>query len=554
MSDYTAAYYDALAEDITLTNKAQADALVQVKQVSDYSQQLVDLANQQDQFIPGTMKTPESLRVERLGQLEAQQRAQKAAQAANFDELLVTLGQSAAQLAQERVATATKIAKDSSVSLFEDPIGAIVNAFTLPWDQQKLAGIEEKAKQVRGAMDDVNHHVQNSAVTAEAIKTKVTEASIASESAAVANLLSAKAIGARMEALKNNAFATDRVLTLNRNQVDILHKITVQEDADEQRQMRREQHAKSMELLRLQQESAQRAKSKQDAEDAGEREMFNLVNTALTYGGQRPLENMTKMKFLPKERIQGLLDLGMRLAVSKPGTESFGETVQERFDSQFLTGWQPDPKLPAQQRIMQEQLKMRANAQETHGKDKAMMDAQTEANWRQWWNNEQNNIVEGSPLRAPAPVVFARNSDIIKHPIWQKYITPTLSETNANSPLNEKSVIAAVAEAVRTGDTNTAEAGAFLSQIFKQAVAVNNTVNEFEKIAGRRQTKYGFSTRGSKLFGRETLDLTDSVQAQAAIQGELMSKYGVGLKLLGVQPPSFRGEITNPPISTPTLP
>ncbi len=542
--------YAALAASIEETAEAKATAKAELIQTRQLSEQLVAASQAKNQFIPGTSKTAESLRVERLGELEAQRKKQAIAEAADFDNLQIILGQDLAKLANEQRTITAKIAKDSSVSLFDDPLTALANAFTLPWDEQALAGVTQKIDVTTKAMNSINNHVQNSAQTVEAVKTKVTEASIASETEALANMFSVKAINAKLDAIKNNSAAVDRVLQFGRYETEQLFRTVQAHDNEEARQQRREQHAKSMELLKLQQASAARAEKKFAEEEDHNKRIVGLVNSALLASGKNPID-LNTVKLLPKDKIEKLIEVGMRLQTSPVGTFSFGDTVQERFDNSQALGWIPNEKLPAQQIVMEMQLKARSNAAETAGKDKAAIENQTEANFAKDWVDGQKNIREGSPFKAPAPILFARNSDIIKHPIWQKYVTPTLNESNARLPLNEKVVSLAAADAVAAGEISSTEAAVFLSNVFKQAVIVNNTVNEFPKIAGRAQTMYGMRA-DTGMFGKETVDMTDPVQANLVIQSINIRRFGLVRAKLGTG--KFSGPVTNPPVSQPSFP
>jgi len=514
--------YEALATNLSDISKAKAEAEAAVIQTRQLSEQMVAAKTAKDQFIPGTGKTAAGMAVESLGNLEAQNLKQKVAAAADFENLSIVLGQDLASLAHQQRQLTAKIQQDSSVSLFDDPLTAIANAFTLPWDEQALAGLTQKIDVTNKAMNSVNQHVQNSAQTAEAIKTRVTEASIASESAAIANFFSERAASAKLEAIKTNADAVNHVLTLDSKASEVMLRRSQLRDQEEARAQRAEQHKAAMAQY---DRAAAKAKSEEDVDAY----VFSRVNAALLKEGKNPID-ATRYKVLKgtsAQFIDQMFKKGIELEIQGPAGYTHGDNIEERFAWQNAVGWQPDSQKPAQLTVMEWQGVSLSNGKELGGTDKNRASILANQQFNKRWNDEQGNIVEGSPFRAPSPVVYARNSNIIKNPIWQKYVQPTLNEGNAYSPLSEGTVLNAAAAAVVNGDVKSTEAAAFVAHVFQEAANINNTLNEFKKITGREQTKYGYRARSGYLFGKESVDLADQVGAQVALQGAVVAKFGL---------------------------
>jgi hypothetical protein len=92
-------------------------------------------------------------------------------------------------------------------------------------------------------------------------------------------------------------------------------------------------------------------------------------------------------------------------------------------------------------------------------------------------------------------------------------------------PVDESLILQAATAALMSKEVTSAEAGAFVNHIFRQAVAVNNRVLDIEKLTARRQTKYGVRVEGGFFpFSKSNYDLADPVQAQAAIQSFAVNK------------------------------
>ena len=75
------------------------------------------------------------------------------------ENLMVMLGQDIRQQTMQSRELSAKIAQDSAVSLFDDPLTAIANAFTLPWDQQALEGVNTQIAATQKAMTNLHTHM-----------------------------------------------------------------------------------------------------------------------------------------------------------------------------------------------------------------------------------------------------------------------------------------------------------------------------------------------------------------------------------------------------------
>lgn len=482
----------------------------------------VAAATAPDQFVPGTTKTKEVLLAEQNAKLESQNKVAKIAKAANFDELSVTLGQDLALLANQQRALTQKIAEDSSVSLFDDPLLAIANAFTLPWDQQALDAVEQKLTVTKKSMDAINSHVQQSAKTVDAIEESLTAEGIASTSRALDNMFKTKAAAARLEAAKTNADGIKSALELDARGAQAYLQQVQLRNSEEDRAMARERHGLAVKEynIRLQ---------KLDDEKAAEGIQLSLANAALVAEGKNPLDiNRFKMfKASSADFLDSLIRKGMQLQVDGRQNYTHGATIGDRFQWQNTIGWKPE--LPQQETVMRWQLEARnaavAGATGT-GKDKTMQaNANADAAFAARFRTEQLAITEGSPFKAPAYAVFDKRAPHISaNPIWQKYIKPVIAdERTAAQSVDEKVILNAAVTAVANREVSSAQASLFIKQLFSQAVALNNEALQFKKIAGYAQDRYGVTIK-SGWIGAETYDFTDDVQIARAIAKQLVSK------------------------------
>jgi PIN domain nuclease of toxin-antitoxin system len=507
------------AQEAKLALEAQAQF------IRDASQDMVTASESRSQFIPGTQETPVTLLAKQNAALESQQKKQEIKKATDFDRLSIVLGQDLAAMANEQRAITQKIKEDSSVSLFDDPLLALANAFTLPWDEQALRGVTTKIDTTRKAMESINTHVQNSAKTVDATEEAITAAGVADTSTAIETLFKMKSADARIKAAQLNGQAIEQILRLDGVAADAYMKSRQMADMEENRRLRADQAARQNKIF-----DAQMQKITDEKES--EAIMLRLANSALRAEGKNTLD-ISRFK-LYKATSAAFLDTlvrkGMDLEINGRENFSHGATIDERFAYQQTLNWQPDPNKPQQEKVMLWQLEARNAAvvgTAGTGKEKSKAAGQNaEVAFGTRWKTEQQNISEGSPFRAPAYEVFAKHSpQIVSNPIWQKYIAPTLtSETALKQAVNEKVVLDAAVQAVLNKEMNSADAAAFVKSVFTTSVNLNNRLFEFKKIADREQTAYGVRLKAGNMFSGKSYNLIDETEVTAALTQQITNQ------------------------------
>jgi hypothetical protein len=487
-------------------------------------------------FVANTGKTALQLQTEAQARLQTQQQMNKIAQATNFDELAITLGQDLAAMASEQRVLTQKIKEDSAVSLFDDPLTALANAFTLPWDQQALEGVTQKIDVTTKAMNAVNNHVQQSAVTAKTIEQSVTQASIDSVSEAAATEAAKQAVDARIKALQTNAHGVQAVMQMRGHELDAYLKQRQVEDADETRSMRREQHKQQRTVFDLQMQ-------KYEDEKQGEARQMGLINQALAADGRNPIDSVRfkQMKATSQKLLDALMDKGLQLEMN--GRMTHGETIPERLAYQNATAYQA--KTPQQQTVIDMQTEAyKQSAEKATTKDKGVIAASAEKLFVDSFRAGQKNIKEGSPFAAPAYSVMAKTA-IGQDPLWIKYIAPSITEANAQSSVDPQRVVAAMSTALMNKEININQASEFISRIYKQSVAINNEVNQYDKVTGGlSQKEYGASIpltgtvgiEAALIGGRSKLNLVDPVQVTNHLAKQIQINLRLRLNTAGDYP------------------
>ena len=143
-------------------------------------------ASQQSVAIGGRLVSPESVRLDNAKQLQAAAAVNGIAAAAGYspetsvDIRAILLGDMRDNAMRMREVS-DQLAADKSVSLFDDPLQAIINGFTIPWDEQKLQGMAVKQTSLNTSLTDITSGVTNAAASSKAIAAMVTKEQAAEE-------------------------------------------------------------------------------------------------------------------------------------------------------------------------------------------------------------------------------------------------------------------------------------------------------------------------------------------------------------------------------------
>lgn len=479
MADFT----DMLSPQEAAVRQAerQVDAEQFLELVRQQSEKLIEASNA-PQIIPGTGKTAGMLMQESQAQLETQNRVQKIAAATDWDNLAVTLGQDIAQLAHQQRAITSKIAKDSSVSFFDDPLTAIANAFTLPWDEQALAGVEKKLETTTRMANAAHNHVQQSASTADKIKTAITQENLAEQATALEAYQTRLAANARIEAAKTGADAIKQAMDMDGRALNIYMQAKSLAHSEEQMEMARSREERQMQLLDKQMKEV---KAKEDSEA----ELLRYANMARTDAGMNQLDvkRFEIYKRTSAEYLDSLVRKGLEIEGIGADKVTFGSTIEDRFKYTNIIGWKPKTDQQMSIMLMQRDADKTVPPSVTDKKQRAV-----EANgvFNKQFRSAQDDIREGSAFSAPSLEVYSRTATA-NNPIWQKYIAPTITEENKNTPMTPQYIRKVIGQAVVDKTVTSSQAAEFATEVFNRAMEINNTTHEFNKIAGQEQTKYG---------------------------------------------------------------
>lgn len=480
--------------------------------IESLGQQVFDEQNSRPQFVAGT-KTASEILAEKTAQLEKEQLIAESRTATDWDKLQITLGQDLAAMAHEQRNLTSKIREDSSVSLFDDPFTAIANAFTLPWDRQKLAGVTQKIDSTNKAMQSINNHVQQSAQTADVVSRKMTTGIVADTAAALESHAKITALQAKIKAAQDGSARLQTLLALDREQ---LHAYTMWKNAQDQDEARA-QRKKEFDLRYAKLQEAAKGDETADyyANLALEREGKNKLN----------VEKMRALKGTAQQYYSSLVQKGMKYEI-EGDKWNWGDTIPERLQWMQTIGARPETKQAS--KVLEAQFEAFNEPPAAGVTDAKAWKAGADERFIQKFVEGQSKIEAGSPFEAPAYSVFVKHSpQISNHIVWRDYIHNAAANVDPENAINPQLIINATVQAIKDGKIRQQEARQFVLNVFETSAAINNEVHKFERITGgRRQMAFGAALKVGMLGGTKRFNLMNPAEIDLAIAESLWTGRG----------------------------
>lgn len=467
-----------------------------------------------------------SFQQKNLAKLEAQNTVQKIAAAGNWEQLQVMLSADIAGLATKQLQLQDKIAKDSSVSLFEDPLGAIMNGFTLPWDKQALNEVSSQIDIRNKLQQNANIQLQSAAQTANLVSTAVTTASIASQSEGLANEFLAKAAKARLQGL---AIGADRIKAISEMDATQLANNTQIYNIRDREQQQAEERA-----WRAEQRAQYRAATaKANKDEAMLNVLADNVNAALREEGRTPIDIeeaklMMKMGGKRGETMFELAERGFLLKTGGADKYVHGDNILD--GSNFRNKIQYVPGSPAEKQVTLTVQAALEKAYAEGAKTPEAVLARAAPTYRATFDKWQDNVAVGDPKLNPLqPVNYTtleRNAlakpNSAEAVAWRKVIAPTLVTPEARAAAVDPQVFFdKLAAAAAAKEIKVSQAEALLGTYANSSISYNNETLKLRKLTGIPQTRFGVSLEIPSM-ARTLLNALPSSRTDLAAGGSLL--------------------------------
>lgn len=187
-------------------------------------------------------------------------------------DVLYALGQEYQKNQQLRREAFDRYEQKQSVGFLQNPIQYLINQSTIDQDIDAFNNATVRADMAARQMQETNAAVQQGAVTANAVGTKVTAATIATNARIASAESTQKSLEAQRKALADQALGVEKVLQLDVQKQQLLFQFQERKDAEQRMKWATEQHA-------MAQAEFARKKEMWNAEDALSDLEFEKVQT-----------------------------------------------------------------------------------------------------------------------------------------------------------------------------------------------------------------------------------------------------------------------------------
>ena len=485
-------------------------------------------------YVDGNGNTDTMITAAHLARLGTEQKIQELMKSANWDQISQEATSDLANLFEQQRQLTDTITQKSSVSLFDDPLGALSNAFTMPWDQQNLDAVNEKIAVESDTKNKIDNMIQQSAKVTLDAESAYTEADIKDQATRLAGVANIRAQAANINALKSNADGVMAVMKMNdaaMNAYTTAHQLA---NSDAQLAMAQARDAREATMY-------QYAVKKHEGEDEFDTQSLALANKALLADGKDPITDLTKFRFMKGAQaayVNELVTSGLKL-VSNPMAPQ-GSGVLDSVQYRQLTGNLPTTQVGKTIADLQNEALRQAQLVPGVGKDKAVIAAEANKIYLASINAKAANINtndQTNPFVAQSYATMSKAPGVASNPLWQKYVAPLITDANSKTPMDPQRLLDSLTDGLMKQEITLKQASQFYSTLFQRSNAINNEANKLQRIAGFEQQAYHTSVNiGDNPLGNWTtigfhkvpVNASDQVVVQQIMARNIVLKSGIG--------------------------
>jgi hypothetical protein len=467
----------------------------------------------------GRTESISSMQQRMQAELETQQRSRAFASSIDYDALSFSLLEQTKQTGAERLALRNKLDQQASVSLFDDPLGAIANAFTMPWTEQALEQKTAKLNELQDLSSKVNTQINGFADTSNKIKEAITQESLRSVTAAIQTDQKIKEIEATNKALAINAQGIEWTAKASSDQLNAANVAYTALATEENRKYQRQMASAALEQRDLERQAI---RSDKVAKEAIFRDDLDLVKDALRQSSPDGKIRLTDDQIANGLRrndpmVKALVDRGMVMRIQ--GRAAFGENPGETLRYAGMTGFQADPS--SKQAIVMDTVAGAWNAAVASGaKDKETLAASSKATLRAQFEQWESDVGSGSknnPLGIPAYDYLGNTNAIVTNPGFEYIKDLVASDATSKLPVDVQAVYGRLIEATASGKIKSADAVRLIADIGRSSALYNKDVNKLYELTGLTQTKAIVKIAPGSAIGNALIDAAPLIGLGAAL-------------------------------------
>lgn len=494
------------------------------------STRLTEIAGAQ-KVIAGTTHTPEYILAADLGALKTQERMQGLAAAAGLSaDMNIDIQAELLRNIQSDYRNLQSVLKgieaDKAVSLWENPLDAIVNAFTIPWDEQEAEGIKDSLNLKVKTLNDLSGGLTAAGNAAQSFQQKTTQAALLERSEALKGLLKQQELEILNKTDLNTIASVKYASEVSDKILDRDWKYYTMQATQEQREVARLQRAEYLRIL-----DEKRADKKLN--EAALEESLNYYNKAAVRLGQPQFASIAEMQSKSlvgeqKKRISAMIEMGYELS-STAGLISAGDNVQDNLKRLDLINYRPNTK---RKQILVGAMQEVVGAAATQGKDPLAKVVSAEAG-RDKKIAELEHVKSGddaNPFQAMPLELLVQQPGFAGNKVVQEILKPAVSAGMGAQSAHPELVAALVNKAIREKKIDPTIAAGNLGAFYKRVIFMNNAENDVQLITGRKQEHFYVSLPTSLSPGKVLGGLAaGGAGPVAAVAGHPVIGAAVGL-------------------------
>lgn len=497
---------NALSAMLTAQSEATAQKAIDLQQLFFAMGQNASEAAAAEEMAPvafnGRSETVASAKVRLQADLEAQQAKNRAADAVDFNALSISLLDETKALVSQQRELGAKIAREASVSFFDDPATALANAFTIPWDQQALSATTQRLALVNAASESVNAQLTRFSDTTDRLKQSLTQGSIDSLTAGIAAEQRTKALRAHNIALSIDAQGIEATARMSHQALaERQAAYTVVAQAEQQQYMRDQRQA----ML----EEREEARKNKDRNKALILEEIEFVKDVMREDGI--LDSSGALRF-NDEVIQSGLErkepfftvLRDRGYVKRyQGRAAHGESPVDRISAWQVTGYSGQNDV--QDTLMA--LNVAAQNATADEKDRILRGQAAQQKLVAQLDRYSEDVGSGdsrNPLHLPSYGYMATASVLVRNPAYRLVQDLATDEKFSQQATNPTTVYQRLLSGIAARKIGSEDAVAFLTDMGRVARDYNASVGRVYQLTGWDQKKVGVNVRLNRVVNPET--------------------------------------------------
>lgn len=478
-----------------------------------------DIRNTQASLVTADSRgnTPEMIRQAGIAGLQAQERTLAISKALGLSpdgvgDLQYRLAEQQRQATEASIEQGKKIAQMESVGLTDNPLEYLINQWMLPDEYTKFDGLVASADSAAKHIQNLQTSTTNVSRTSDLIQEKITQQTIQDQVTASQNEMERVKLEYKLKNIDDTARYTERLFSLNKDQLNMAMQLYQVEATDEQRKIMRE--------MRMEELKAKREKAEEEV--IRQQSIVDSINRTRIKNGKDPVDKsiFTKGLFESKQ-LQKEWETGIDI---ESGNAVLGSPSE--VEAAILKGM---PAISDSHNLVANTVLAVVKSVRAGGAKKEAIDGQAAADISKKiedWERGVGTVNGTNPLQILTTGALDKQKAVADSAAWKIY----RSMNTADEHLNADDVISKLLPAVRERKISVDNVADLLIQAGGTSMMENTKLTDLMYLTGQKQKNlYVPITVGTKMGSL----VTDLLRTKTA--GDIATRTVQGIPVLGIQ-------------------